>query len=79
VFLPGLSGADRRVHASARPDVHAAGLSSPFEPAQSYGTWWWGLTRSAVRGMLHASGFESLEERGGPLHTTFLVRPVDRG
>jgi SAM-dependent methyltransferase len=78
VFLPGLSAPDRRAHASARPEVRAAGLSEPFEPAQSYGTWWWGLSRSAVRGMLHASGFEALEERGGPLHATFLVRPLDR-
>ena len=79
VFLPGLSGADRQVHAAARPGVHAAGLSSAFEPAQSYGTWWWGLTRSAVRGMLHASGFETVEERGDPLHATLLATPVDRG
>ena len=77
VFLPGLSGEDRRLHASARPGISAAGLSNAFEPAQAYGTWWWGLSRSAVRGMLHASGFETLEEHGGPLHATFLVRPVD--
>jgi SAM-dependent methyltransferase len=78
VFLPGLSGADRRLHASARPGVNAAGLSAPFDRAQAYETWWWGMTRSAVRGMLHASGFDTLEEHGGPLHATFLVRPADR-
>lgn len=78
VFLPGLSSADRELHASARPGVSAAGLSHAFDPAEAYGTWWWGLSRSAVRGMLHASGFEVLEEHGGPLHTTFLVTPVDR-
>lgn len=77
VFLPGLSGPDRRLHASARPGVSAAGISNKFDPSQAYGTWWWGLSRSAVRGMLHASGFETLEEHGGPLHATFLVRPVD--
>jgi len=78
VFLPGLASEDRELHASARPGVSAAGLSNAFEPSQAYGTWWWGLSRSAVRGMLHASGFETLEEHGGPLHATFLVRPVDR-
>lgn len=77
VFLPGLSGADRELHASARPGVSAAGLSNAFDPAQAYGSWWWGLSRSAVRGMLHASGFELLEEHGGPLHATFLVSPAD--
>lgn len=78
VFLPGLSGADRELHASARPGVSAAGLSHAFDPKEAYGTWWWGLSRSAVRGMLHASGFEAIEEHGGPLHATFLARPADR-
>jgi SAM-dependent methyltransferase len=77
VFLPGLSDADRRLHASARPGVRAAGISSPFERAQAYETWWWGLSRSAVRGMLHAGGFDVIEEHGGPLHATFLVMPAD--
>src|SRR6202035_5314574 len=78
VFLPGLSDDDRRLHASARPGVSAAGLSHAFDPAQAYGTWWWGLSRSAVRSMLVASGFDTLEEYGGPLHATFLVTPRDR-
>jgi hypothetical protein len=75
VLYPGLSEAQRRVHATARPGVHAAGLSEPFDPGQAYGTWWWGLSRSAVRGMLRASGFEPIEEHGDALHVTFVARP----
>jgi hypothetical protein len=76
VFLPGLSDADRRAHASARPGVDAAGVSSRFDPAQAYGAWWWGLSRSAVRGMLVASGFEVIEEHGDGLHATLVAKPI---
>jgi hypothetical protein len=76
VFLPGLSSADRRLHAGARPGVRAAGVSSPFDRSEAYATWWWGLSRSAVRGMLQAGGFDVLEERGGPLHATYLAAPA---
>jgi hypothetical protein len=76
VFLPGLSDADRAVHAAARPGSTALGVDTPFDREQSYGAWWWGISRSAVRGMLHASGFEVLEEHGGPLHVTVIARPL---
>jgi hypothetical protein len=76
VFLPGLSDGDRAVHAAARPGSMALGIDTPFDRAQSYGAWWWGLSHSAVRGMLSASGFEVLEEHGGPLHLTVIARPL---
>jgi hypothetical protein len=76
VFLPGLPSEARRAHASARPGVVAAGVSSPFDPGQAYGAWWWGLSRSAVRGMLGASGFEIIEEHGEALHATFIAKPI---
>jgi Methyltransferase domain len=75
VFLPCLPDGDRAAHASARPGITAAGLSEPFGPRQAYGAWWWGLSRSAVRGMLRATGFELLEEHGDSLNATFVVRP----
>jgi hypothetical protein len=74
VFFPGLSEDDRRIHAAARPGATALGLTTPFDRAQSYGAWWWGITPSAVRGMLRASGFEVIEEHGGPLHMTAIAR-----
>lgn len=76
VFLPGLPKRDRRVHAAARPGAGALGVDSPFDRRQSYGAWWWGLSRSAVHGMLGAGGFEVLEEYGGPLHATIVARPI---
>jgi hypothetical protein len=76
VFLPGLSDADRRVHGEARPGGSALGIDVRFDRKQSYGAWWWGISRSALHGMLHASGFEVIEEQGGPLHATVVARPV---
>lgn len=76
VFLPELEAADRAVHAAARPGSTALGLDTPFDRTQSYGAWWWGMSQSAVRGMLRASGFDVLEELGGPLHVTVIARPL---
>lgn len=75
VFWPGLPERDRRVHAAARPNGTALGIDTPFEREQSYGAWWWGTTRSALRGMLGAAGFTIVEERGGPLHVTVVAVP----
>jgi 2-polyprenyl-3-methyl-5-hydroxy-6-metoxy-1,4-benzoquinol methylase len=77
VFLPALPDADRRAHASARPGLDAAGLTRPFDASEAYGTWWWGLSRSAVRGMLTATGFEVLEEHGDGLYAVFVAQPSD--
>jgi hypothetical protein len=76
VFYPGLSDADRRVHAVARPGEQAVGIDTPFEPHQSYMAWWWGISPSALRGMLRASGFQIVEEHGLPLHRTVVARTV---
>jgi hypothetical protein len=78
VFLPELSETDRRIHAMARPGSMALGVNTAFDPGQSYGAWWWGMSRTAVRGMLHASGFQILEEHGGPLHLTIVAAPATR-
>lgn len=78
VFFPGLADTDRRVHAFARPQGVALGIDTPFEPDQGYGAWWWGISRSALRGMLRASGFEIESEHGGPLHVTVIAVPHPR-
>jgi hypothetical protein len=76
VFYPGLGPDDRAAHAAARPGAPALGVTTPFQRDQSFGAWWWGISASALRGMLAASGFETLHEYGGPLHRTVLARPV---
>lgn len=73
VFYPALPDGDRRAHAWARRGRIAAGLSTPFDPAQGYGTWWWGLTRSAVRAMLTAAGLSISEEHGDGFHAVFVA------
>ena len=34
-------------------------------PEQAHANWWWGITPSALRGMLESVGFEVVEERRG--------------
>lgn len=75
VFYPGLPDADRLAHAAARPGSVTLGVSTVFDREQSYGAWWWGMSASAVLAMLRASGFEILEQHGGPLHLTVIARP----
>lgn len=76
VFLPGLAAPDRNIHAAARPGACALGVTTPFDRNQSYGAWWWGISRSAAHGMLRATGFEVLEEHGDSLHATIVARPL---
>ncbi len=77
VFLPELPAGDRHAHASARPGRPALGLTEPFHRRQSYGAWWWGLSASALRAMLAATGFAVVEQHGDALHTTLVARRVD--
>ena len=75
MFWPGLPERDRRIHALARPGLRAVALDTAFDPGQSYEAWWWGISRTALRGMLRASGFQICEDRGGPLHATVIAVP----
>ena len=59
VFYPGLNTRARR-RGAAR-----VGLDTPFDRARGYENWWWGITPSALRAMLRASGFDPVEERRG--------------
>jgi hypothetical protein len=75
VFYPGLDTGDRR--AFAPPSAgRRAGLSEPFDAGEGYGSWWWGISPSALRGMLGAAGFmvEDLQVDG--LHATVVARPA---
>ena len=68
VFYPGADG-----RAFAAPG--RVGLATPFDPERGYENWWWGITRSALLGMLAAAGFEALEIRDEALHLTVVARP----
>jgi hypothetical protein len=76
VFLPGLPESDRKAHAAARPGRTALGVSEPFDRAQSYGAWWWGLSASALTAMVRAAGFDLVEQHGDALHVTVVASPA---
>ena len=75
VFYPGLTERPRLAFAAGSSEPRL-GLTSAFDPAAGYASWWWGLTGSAVRSMLEATGFELVEAGGGPFHMRVLARPA---
>jgi hypothetical protein len=62
VLYPALSDAGRAAHAPAWP-AGTMGVTEPFErgPLMKYANYWWGISRTALMGMLDVSGFEPLE------------------
>jgi hypothetical protein len=78
--LPGAPGAcvfypaGGAAYAPAAGGGRAIGLTEPFDPTEAYGNWWWGITPSALRGMLEASGFAIDELRVEPFLATAIAR-----
>jgi hypothetical protein len=75
--VPGLRGACVFYPAADRRPFAApgrAGLETPFEAARGYENWWWGITRSALEGMLDTAGFAVQEVHDDVLHTTVVAR-----
>lgn len=76
VFYPALGKRERRA-LSGVTGGPAVGLTTPFDRAQGYGNWFWGITPSALDGMLRTTGFEPLEMvRTSPFHLTAIARPA---
>lgn len=75
VFYPGLGDAARAVYRPAGGGTRHA-ITGPFDPAQGYGNWFWGLSPSAVRGMLAATGLEVVEWLEEPFHVLAVTRPA---
>jgi hypothetical protein len=75
VFYAGVDEADREAYAGVQGN-RRVGVSEPFDPARGYENWWWGITPSALRGMLVASGFEVESISGDPFHLVALARPA---
>jgi hypothetical protein len=76
VFYPGLDARGRAAVAPAAGAGRAIGVTEPFDPGEAYGNWWWGITPSALRGMLEATGFAVDELREEPFLTTAIARPA---
>jgi hypothetical protein len=73
VFYPGLDDRARRAYAGV-PGGRAVGLTEPFDAAEGYGNWYWGITPSALRGMLRATGFEEERWVRSPFHLAVVAR-----
>lgn len=73
VFYPGLDDRARRAYRRV-PGGRAVGLTEPYDPAEGYGNWFWGITPSALLGMLRASGFEQERVVRSPFHLAVVAR-----
>jgi SAM-dependent methyltransferase len=58
VFYPMLDDGARRLW-NLRPlgVLHQTGITNPFQPAEGYGNWFWGLTPSCLASLLRTAGF----------------------
>lgn len=74
VFYPGLD-ADGRAAFRGAPGGRALAVTEPFDPREGYGNWFWGITPSALRGMLAATGWRIESEQGSPFHRVIFARP----
>jgi hypothetical protein len=76
VFYPALDDRARAAYAGA-PGGSAVGVTTPYDAAQEYGNWFWGITPSALEGFLKVAGF-AVERRwqASPFHITVAARPV---
>jgi hypothetical protein len=75
VFYPALDDQARAAYAQV-PGGKALAVTTPFDPEQGYGNWFWGITPSALAGMLRVAGFEPVREiRTSPFHVTIAARP----
>jgi SAM-dependent methyltransferase len=75
VLYPALDDAARDDYAAVRGGDRT-GITTPFRAAEGYANWWWGITPSALRGMLDVAGLELLDLSDGPFHRTAICRPA---
>lgn len=61
-----------------RPGTHPTHTEA-FDPARGYVNWYWGITPSALRAMLAATGFSIVEEHRTAFHTTVVARVNQTG
>ena len=74
VFYPGLSERDRTLY-SMWGEQASRGIRGPEPGEDPYAPWWWGFSRSALRSMLEAAGFEPREEWGDPFGVHVIAAP----
>ena len=72
VFYPGVP--NPRLYARWGEDA-ARSLRLPEPDEDPYAPWWWGISRSALYGMLRAARFEPVEHWGDPFAVHVIARP----
>jgi SAM-dependent methyltransferase len=75
ILYPALDDRERRDYLPAGSGERLA-ITSPFDHNQWYGNWWWGITPSALRGLLRVAGFEVVEVSNGSFRRTAVCRPM---
>jgi hypothetical protein len=53
------------------------GITTPFEPAQGYSNWFWGMSPSCVTALLETAGFRVVHRATEPFAQTFVAEPVE--
>lgn len=77
VFFPQLPPNERRMWQLERLGLlNQVGISGPFDPAQGYGNWFWGLTPTCLRSMVEIAGFRIDEEYEEAFARTLVCTPV---
>jgi SAM-dependent methyltransferase len=77
VFFPMLDERARELWKLTRLGLaHQEGISTPFQPQQGYGNWFWGLTPSCLRSMLGTAGFQVDEQWEEAFAQTLICTPV---
>jgi hypothetical protein len=71
--IPEVRRRPRAMVFAPEPGSHPA-HTEPFDPARGYVNWYWGITPSALRAMLGATGFTVIEEHLTPFHATMVAR-----
>jgi SAM-dependent methyltransferase len=78
VFFPRLPAAERGLWRLASLGVgEQAGISSPFDPGQGYGNWFWGVTPSCLCSLVEIAGFRVDEQREEAFAQTLICTAVE--
>jgi 2-polyprenyl-3-methyl-5-hydroxy-6-metoxy-1,4-benzoquinol methylase len=78
VFYPALTDQQRLAFGAAISGL-AEGLHTRFDAALDYNNFWWGISRSALRAILEATGWEVVEQKSYRAalgyHVLIIARP----
>jgi hypothetical protein len=77
VFYPGLSTGVRRLwNLESLGVAHQSGISKPFDGADGYGNWFWGVTPSCLGALTETAGFRIQRRAVEAFATTLVCEPV---